>query len=48
MNDEGRPYRFTTADQLLADFEAEIERVLTERGIGSAVIDTSDRTERGT
>jgi len=47
-DDEGRPYRFTTADQLLTDFEDEVERVLTERGIGSAVIETSDRMERGT
>ena len=46
-NDEGRPYQFTTADQLLVDFEAEVERVLAAHGISGAVIGTSDRTERG-
>ena len=46
-NDEGRPYHFTTAAQLLVDFEAEIERVLAAHGIGGAVIGTSDRAERG-
>ena len=45
--DEGRPYHFTTADRLLADFEAEVVRVLAERGIGTAVIGESDVTERG-
>jgi hypothetical protein len=47
-DDEGRPYPFTTADQLLADFEAEVERVLTELGIGKAVIDDGDVTDRRT
>ena len=46
-DDEGRPYQFTTADQLLADFEAEVERVLTERGVENKVIGDSDITERG-
>jgi hypothetical protein len=46
-DDEGRPYQFTTADQLLADFETEVERVLTERGIDNTVIGDSDITERG-
>jgi hypothetical protein len=32
-NDEGRPYAFTTAAALVADFFDEIERVLTERGL---------------
>ncbi len=36
--DIGRPYRFTNADQLLADFFAEVRRVLTERGVSEAVI----------
>ncbi|HBK05101.1 MAG TPA: hypothetical protein DDZ81_04475 [Acetobacteraceae bacterium] len=30
--DEGRPYRFTTAEQLLVDFEAAVEKCLAERG----------------
>lgn len=47
-DDEGRPYPFTTADQLLADFEAEVERVLTELGIEKAVIDDGDVTDRRT
>ncbi|MBV8458875.1 MAG: hypothetical protein JO122_19945 [Acetobacteraceae bacterium] len=47
-NDKGRPYQFTTADQLLAAFEAEVERVLGELGIGSAVANTSVRTGRET
>jgi len=46
-NDEGRPYQFTTVDKLLTDFEAEIVRVLAERGVGTAVIGESDTTERG-
>lgn len=38
-NDAGRPYRFSTADTLLADFFAEVRRALAERGISDAVID---------
>ena len=45
-DDEGRPYAFTTADQLLADFFAEARRVLAERGIGEAVIGESATTKR--
>jgi hypothetical protein len=45
-DDPGRPYDFTTADQLLTDFEAEVERVLAERGIGREVVKTGDQTER--
>ncbi len=45
--DEGRPYRFATADQLLVDFEAEVMRVLRERGIEHVVIGESDGKERG-
>ena len=46
-DDTGRPYAFTAADQLLADFEAEVERLLTARGIGATVIGESDATDRG-
>ncbi|MGE0372932.1 MAG: DUF6516 family protein [Gammaproteobacteria bacterium] len=46
--DEGRPYRFTSADQLLADFLVEVERVLNERGVGTDVIGEGEISERGT
>lgn len=48
IDDEGRPYRFTTADQLLADFETEVDRVLSERGLSTVVVRVSDKPERGT
>ena len=44
-DDEGRPYRFTTADQLLADFFEEVRRVLTSRGISEAVVSDGDVTD---
>jgi hypothetical protein len=46
-NDEGRPYAFTTADQLLVDFEREVHRVLAELGISGEVIGVSGETEKG-
>jgi hypothetical protein len=46
-DDPGRPYDFTTADQLLTDFEAEVGRILLERGIGRAVLKTGEQTKRG-
>jgi hypothetical protein len=46
-DDLGLPYRFTTADQLLVDFFAEVRRVLAERGIGDEVIGESNTKERG-
>ena len=45
-DDPGRPYAFTTADQLLADFFDEARRVLSGRGIGETVIRTSETTKR--
>ena len=36
--DEGRPYEFEDADRLLADFFAEVRRVLGEHGIGDTVV----------
>lgn len=35
--DSGRPYQFQSADKLLADFFAEVRRVLAERGISDEV-----------
>jgi hypothetical protein len=40
--DAGRPYAFTTADQLLADFFAQVRRILDERGISDTVVRTCD------
>jgi hypothetical protein len=45
-DDPGQPYAFTTADQLLVDFEREVRRVLAERGIGTEVIGESDAAKR--
>lgn len=44
--DPGRPYPFTTADQLLADFFSEVRRVLADRGIDDAVVAESDASTR--
>lgn len=44
--DPGRPYAFTTADQLLADFFSEVRRVLADRGIDDAVVAESDASTR--
>jgi hypothetical protein len=45
-DDEGRPYPFHGADQLLADFFAEVRRTLTGLGIKETVLRESDTTER--
>ena len=45
-DDPGRPYAFTTADQLLADFFAEARRVLSEWGISEDVVGTSERERK--
>jgi hypothetical protein len=47
-DDEGRPYRFTGADQLLVDFEAAVTRALSERGVSSQVVRESVSTKRKT
>lgn len=44
--DAGRPYVFTTTEQLSVDFEAAVERVLAERGIDKTVVGESDVTNR--
>ena len=46
QDDEGRPYAFVSADKLLADFEAEVERVLAERAVGSDVVGEGETTKR--
>jgi hypothetical protein len=45
-DDEGRPYSFTTADALLADFFREARRILGERGIGEDVMRVEKRSEQ--
>lgn len=46
-DDPGRPYRFTTADQLLSDFESEVGKILREHGVSDVVIEDGDMSERG-
>ena len=48
IGDIGRLYKFSTADQLLADFFAEVRRVLAERGVSDSVVaeEQSDSKER--
>jgi hypothetical protein len=41
--DPGRPYRFKDAESLIDDFFDEVERVLGERGIGTAVVAVEER-----
>ena len=36
--DPGRPYQFRDAETLIDDFFDEVERVLSERGIGTTVV----------
>jgi hypothetical protein len=43
--DPGRPYPFTTADQL-ADSFSEVRRVLADRGIDDTVVAESDAPKR--
>lgn len=47
-DDEGRPYRFTGADQLLVDFEAAVTRALHRLGISTLVVRESETTRRKT
>ncbi|MDP6787141.1 MAG: DUF6516 family protein [Rhodospirillales bacterium] len=42
MGDPGRPYTFKGAETLIDDFFDEVERVLSERGIGMAVVDVKE------
>ncbi len=40
--DPGRSYAFKNAETLIEDFFREVERVLTERGIGTTVIEVEE------
>jgi hypothetical protein len=40
--DPGRPYAFKDAETLIDDFFDEVERVLNERGIGTAVVSVEE------
>ena len=40
--DEGRPYRFVSADKLIEDFFAEVRRVLVDRGVSEMVVQVSE------
>jgi hypothetical protein len=42
QTDEGRPYAFKDAEKLISDFFAEVERVLTERGVPFEVVDVTE------
>ena len=46
VNDKGQPYRFVDADTLLADFFAEVRRVLAEHGVSETVVGTRDNEQR--
>jgi hypothetical protein len=41
VGDIGRPYSFVSADQLLADFFAEVRRTLKERGVSEETVSES-------
>lgn len=43
--DEGRPYRFRSALDLVQDFLDEVERVLRERGVSAVMVDTKGQTD---
>jgi len=42
--DEGRPYEFRSAFELVQDFLNEVERVLQERGVSAVMVDKKDQT----
>jgi hypothetical protein len=44
-HDEGQPYMFTTVEQLVADFEVEVARVLDGLRIANVVVRESDIRE---
>lgn len=38
-HDDGRPYEFVSAEQLLVDFFSEAERILREQGVAFEILD---------
>ena len=42
--DEGRPYAFVSAEQLVADFFAEVRRALMERGVSETVVHVTEES----
>lgn len=44
-DDPGRPYAFTDAETLIGDFFAEVERILTERGVSINVVKDGTRSK---
>src|SRR5207302_4745231 len=42
-SDKGRPYEFTSPEQLLEDFFREVERVLRQLGVDMAQVDVRKR-----
>lgn len=46
-SDQGRPYRFRSAFELVSDFLSEVERVLRGRGVSAVMIDRKGKTDAG-
>lgn len=46
QDDPGSPYDFKDAATLIGDFFDEVERILTERGVPVAVVDTSEKERK--
>ena len=44
-SDEGRPYEFRTAFDLVQDFLNEVERILKERGVSAVMVDSKDEAD---
>jgi len=42
VNDEGRPYAFVSAAQLLEDFFAEVEKLCEAQGISTEVLNDKE------
>lgn len=40
--DKGRPYAFTSAEALIEDFEREVRRILTDRGIDLTILSVEE------
>ena len=45
INDEGRPYTFVSAEQLLEDFFAEVEKTCEEQGIATEVVEDKEKKQ---